>query len=127
MIYKGFDISLNKFLVDKMSVSIHNQEELISLHKRRVDIYGIMSDNIDNFGKLKELESELTSLQFQAQELWGFPKDRNKHTWEFGLFNPLCKCQMMDYEMSVGKHHKSSECPLHSPEKERVYKINIAL
>lgn len=61
---------------------------------------------------LKECDKLCTGIEFELQELWGFPMDIKYHKfWE----RPRCKCCKMDNEERAGTGYYiiNENCPLH--------------
>ena len=61
---------------------------------------------------LKKIGDEITEIEYELQELWGFPKDRASHThW----LRPIkCKCPKLDNKDAWGhEYYINEECPLH--------------
>lgn len=66
---------------------------------------------------LKKIGDEITEIEYELQELWGFPKDRASHThW----LRPIkCKCPKLDNKDAWGhEYYINEECPLHGTNKE---------
>lgn len=69
---------------------------------------GLLTDeDIDVFNTLVEQH------EYELQELWGFNRDRSRHT--YWLVNPTCSCPKMDNNDCYGQEVKwySEYCPWH--------------
>jgi hypothetical protein len=64
--------------------------ELIkSTHLNRLDISSEMEDSLSNPASLRKMFTEVTELEYQLQEIWGFDRDAGKHYWNQA---PHCSC-----------------------------------
>jgi len=88
--YKTFSSFLNMNLLKKVGIS-ENQEtvkNILFFHLKRNKLF-YKASNTNNPIDLKKIANEQKEIEFKLQELWGFPKDENKHRfWEI----PKCSC-----------------------------------
>jgi len=64
--------------------------ELIkSTHLNRLDISSEMEDSLSNPASLRKMFTEVTELEYQLQDIWGFDLDASKHYWNHA---PHCTC-----------------------------------
>ena len=109
-LYDGSYIVLNSSLVCKQGV-YDNLENIKKIHYEKSVIHDIM-ENTDDVGELRLYSYLLTELEFELQELWGFPRDSKYHRfWNI----PKCTCPKMDNEdFYPSKHcYMDLECPIH--------------
>lgn len=64
---------------------------------------------------IDNLNSQLESVEYRLQDLWGFEKNANYHTWWLRPKN--CKCPKLDNQDPAyygGGKIITEECPIHS-------------
>lgn len=101
---------INKKLAEKMNLNEDIIKKIEELHLKRKDYYNRME--IAPVDDLKEWDRLLTELEYDLQELWGFPMDSKYHKfWE----RPHCLCPKMDNRdrYPSGYYVINEECPLH--------------
>lgn len=103
-------LKINKVLLLKQNCA-ENLAKIKELHQQKRDIYQkiILSEDADF---LKKYAEQITDIEFQLQDAWKFPRDRNFHRfWE----TPKCRCPRMDNEDHYphGYYFFSLDCPLH--------------
>ena len=113
---------LNANLVQKQSVSSENLKKIIKLHQDRYEIFHLMNamDPETDKEELQECYKELTELEFNLQELWGFEKDKMYHRfWN----QPHCSCPSMDNDESYpyGPYYISKGCYHYLPDEKKEF------
>jgi len=104
--------TLNKRLLDQQN-AWGNLTEIIEAHELKLCIYHLLHETKDK-ALIKSLASDLTEIEFELQELWGFSKDKMFHRfWEY----PKCTCPRLD-NIDAYPHMRyiSISCPLHGDE-----------
>lgn len=84
---------LNKQLLDKHN-AWSNLDKLKDTHVLKLTIYDLMKDTMDA-KLLKSLAKDITEIEYELQDLWGFPRDRSFHRFWIA---PGCSCPTMDNE-----------------------------
>jgi hypothetical protein len=107
---------VNPQLIAKMKVSLANLECIKALHLRRYHIFDEMrtlDEESMGYKKIaRPMLKELTQIEFDLQEAWGFPKDSNFHRfWDI----PGCTCPTIDNNERIGTGYFiiNGGCPLH--------------
>lgn len=102
-------IVLNKRLLDNQN-AWSNLDAIKDAHWLKLMVYEMLEETSDR-DTLKSLGNDLTEIEFELQDLWGFPLDANYHRfWEY----PKCTCPKMDN--ADWYPHRSviqKDCPLH--------------
>jgi hypothetical protein len=88
VVHKDMTFRLNpNLLTDK---NAWDKLELIkSTHLNRLDICSEMEDSLSNPASLRKMFREVTELEYQLQDIWGFDRDASKHYWNQA---PHCAC-----------------------------------
>lgn len=111
VVYNGMPIyKLNKHLLERQNC-VENLQKIKDAHISKLTVYSKIEKTSDK-QELKKLANLITEIEFNLQELWKFPKDKNFHKfWE----TPKCLCPKMDNMDSYphGYYIISSDCPLH--------------
>lgn len=99
-------------LAEKQNLSEGARRLIVRLHESRVELFK-KAAGLKNPRKLKELADELESVEFELQEVWGFERDRLKHSWWYRI--PRCACPKMDNSERLRGRIIMDGCPVHSP------------
>lgn len=112
--YNGTNYTVNAQLVKKRGLDQEAVNALKLLHCKRICILETM-ELVRNRETLYNLAEELTSTEYDMQELWGFERDHSYHQW----WNwPRCTCPKMDNAERIGHPDLcivNESCPLHWP------------
>jgi len=103
-------IVINSNLLDSQDCW-DNLESIKDCHRQKLEIYNAIEKEEDP-EKLKEFPELLQNLEFELQELWGFPKNAKFHRfWD----TETCECPKMDNNDAYpsGRYVISGNCPLH--------------
>lgn len=74
---------LNPALVEQLKVSDENLRMICLTHSYKHEILQKMKRKNISKKKLREYATTITQLEFELQDLWGFPQDINYHKfWE---------------------------------------------
>lgn len=101
---------INKELASKQNLSEETIEKIEELHMKRKDYYNRMK--IAPTHELKRWDKACSELEYDLQELWGFPRDSRYHKfWE----RPRCCCPQMDCSDAypTGYYIINGDCLLH--------------
>jgi len=104
-------VTINSNLLD-IQDCWDNLEAIKDVHRQKLEIYQQIDDTDEG---LPELAAKITQLEFELQELWGFPQDIRFHRfWE----TPTCECPKMDNSDAYpsGYYSVAANCPLHGDE-----------
>lgn len=76
--------------------------------------FGVMETlkNTEDVQEMRVLDKKLEDIEYEIQELFKFPRDKNYHRfWE----RPHCACPKMDNQDNWGTGHYiiNQSCPLH--------------
>lgn len=105
--------SLNVELVKKQNLSDEKIERIKHLHVIRLDLHKKMALYEDS-KVLQNMFQDITDLEYELQELWGFQPDITKQPW-FKV--PKCTCPKMDNEDDKPYlQHFVLTCPIHGSE-----------
>ena len=121
-----YNVILNDSLVHDKGVSASKVEAIKQVHQLKNVIF-TMADNTDNIDALRMLANMYTNIEFQLQDLWGFHKNIDFHSfWKF----PKCTCPQLDNEDALGTeyHVYNADCPIHGfliPFKKKTIKRNV--
>ena len=85
-------------------------DDIKESHHLRMVIYEILEETNDR-AMLRSLAEDLTEIEFELQDLWGFPRDRRYHRfWEA----PKCECPILDnMDGYPYMSYVNLDCPLH--------------
>lgn len=112
--YKGKEMHLiNKRLLDSQNCW-ENLEKIKALHVKRYELFDKLGKT-KKLEKLQEIDLDLKNLEFELQDLWGFPRDVNFHKfWN----RPKCLCPKIDNDdrYPTGYYIIAGKCPLHGTE-----------
>ncbi len=113
--YKGKEVLiLNKALLDQQKCW-ENLEHLKAVHKERLKLEDKMK-RVKRIKTLRKYDEKYTELEFELQELWGFPRNANYHRfWN----RPQCECPKLDNEDAYlsGYYVVNGHCKLHGHSK----------
>lgn len=110
---------INPSLLQAQYVSDEVLELIKKLHREKLEVQWQMEAiGLEDKETLLECDKELTRLEFELQDLWGFPRNYKYHRyWD----RPLCSCAKMDnsdkyphgrYSVNGGCYHALR---LHTP------------
>jgi hypothetical protein len=101
---------LNPFMLNQYD-AWHNLDALKDMHTLKLVIYLDIEQETDP-KRLKQLDLDLQEIEFELQDLWGFPRDARYH--KFWL-RPKCTCPKLDNEDAypTGFYTTNQECPIH--------------
>lgn len=104
-------IILNTGLLERQKITKKGLTKLLDLHEKLQDVYSKMRAE-DSPIALKELDREVTLLNFELQKVWGFPQNADFHHW---YTVPKCQCPRMDNLERYGTRFRiiSANCPVH--------------
>lgn len=103
-------VTLSKRLLDTQN-AWENLDAIKECHKHILTLYTVIDEQNDP-EVLKEVDGQITDIEFQLQKLWGFPQDKNFHRF---WLRPKCTCPKMDNDDAypTGYYNISGDCPLH--------------
>ena len=102
---------LNPQLVEEKCLSDENLKELKALHAIRFALFETMAEETEK-NTLRKYCGVLEALEFKMQEAWGFPQDRNFHSW--WVQAPHCSCSESNLTHFIGKGRLiNPDCILH--------------
>lgn len=89
---RGNLLQLNRhlFSFNNVTDTTEKRSKILRLHQQRLDLFDAIGDLPDQDAKLHQLVADLERIEFALQETWGFPQDRDKHSWWWQV--PKCKC-----------------------------------
>jgi len=111
--YNGHSIVINSRLLDSKN-AWGNIENIKTLHLEKLKVFEKM-EKTNNKKELKKYAEKIEQIEFSLQTEWGFPLNKNFHTW----YNvPKCTCPKMDNEDNRGTDYRiiSEDCPVHGKE-----------
>lgn len=102
---------INKNMIESQGVSDENLELIKECVIDRIKIFKLM-EATDSIIELLNYASEVETLEYKQQRLWGFPEDYTFHRW-FEV--PKCKCPTLDNADRIGtvERNVSVQCPIH--------------
>jgi hypothetical protein len=107
--HDGNTSQLSSALVKKQGLNQNDVDKIKKLHNKKYDILLEMKETEDS-AQLKLLSLDIEAVEFELQEAWGFPKDRNYHYW---WQVPHCECDgRSGYGTLVSPINKN--CKVHS-------------
>lgn len=113
--FKGKEYRINPTLVKAQGLTDNNIENIISLHKARLDFcYDLEKSGVPaNPEERTKAVEVIRDIEFALQNEWGFDKDENYHVYWNTL--PGCKCPVMDNVDTQGTkyRHINKICPFH--------------
>ena len=89
----------------------NNLDKIKKLHVEKFKVFKKM-EKTNDVEKIKQFVKDIENLEFQLQLAWGFPQDRNYHTW----YNiPRCTCPKIDNREKCGTEFRivDGNCPIH--------------
>ena len=105
---------LNEKLLDSQNVR-HNVTKILDEHEKinMLFMYAMSKKNL-SFDERERIKTALKNMEYTLQELWGFPRDENRHTHRLRL--PGCTCPKDDNREMIGKigWWVNEHCPWHS-------------
>lgn len=112
--YRGYSTIINENLL-RAKGAFENLDSIKKLHIEKFKIFKKM-EKTNDVEKLRNLANNIESIEYQLQELWCFPKDKNYHFW-FDV--PKCTCPMSDNMENRGTENRviDKNCPIHGNEK----------
>ena len=106
--------TLNPMLIKRQEVSVDGVKKLIKLHEERFINLDLMTecDPVKDKFVLRQMAEINTNIEYQLQDIWGFPKDASYHYW-YEL--PHCNCPKMDNADRKGTKLQviTTDCPIH--------------
>jgi hypothetical protein len=109
----GKEYAVNPYFAIQRKASYKTLEKVKSIHVQLCDLVKKV-DEEDDAVKLNKLVDEITELDYQLQDLWGFERDKNFHTWLKKSKRFHCTCPILDNEdMPKDMRFISEDCPLH--------------
>jgi len=113
--FRGKEYRINPNLVRKSGVTDEGIENIISLHKARLEFCA----DLEKAGVPEAAEerarcvSVIRDIEFALQKEWGFGQDEDFHVYWNSL--PGCKCPVMDNLDARGTkyRHINKNCPYH--------------
>lgn len=110
--YKKQSLTLNKRIIDQQNCW-KNLERIKALYLEKMKLYEKLQRSRKK-ETLKDLDVQVTQLEFNLQDLWGFERDARYHRfWE----RPKCKCSKLDNSDSYPYiQYINGNCPLHGNE-----------
>jgi hypothetical protein len=111
VLYKDKQYYLNEKLCHVQKISDATLYNIVQKHIQKLMIFEQMEET-DDPQTLKDLSNIVTDIEFDLQELWGFPLDINFHRW-YDI--PKCSCPKMDNSENIGTKYRiiSGACPIH--------------
>lgn len=99
-------------LAKEMGTSEENTSKIEDIH----ELFYLMFSNIETYNSVygrKGVAEMVTHLDYTLQELWGFERNINYHTYWYRI--PGCKCPESDNMLMLGVDHKviDKTCPYH--------------
>lgn len=112
--YKDYTINVNEDLLD-YNQCWHNLPGILETRIKIQDLFHLaelMVDHQEEWCPSKILE-RLTELEYQLQDYWNFPQNKDFHTYQWDL--PQCKCPSTDNKerAGMGSWIVSVDCPYH--------------
>lgn len=98
---------LNKGLVKERGLSDFKIYALEQQHERLRDCL----ENPEKYGTNKDVVLLIREIEYTLQELWGFPKDINYHTY-WGRVKG-CNCPSSDNQIGSPYKWVRTTCPFH--------------
>lgn len=102
---------LNGTLALRQKLTITRVNEIKKFHVARNGLFHA-AELLAEQGRYEEvrlLQDAMHEVEFKLQELWGFDKDKDRHTFWYRL--PHCACPKMD--QMPGRHTINLNCPIH--------------
>ncbi len=89
-----------------------NVPSILDKHRERIEIHAAMMETKD-VTLLQLYDNMYTEIEFELQDLWGFPRNANYHRF---WYRPKCQCPRMDNDDSYPYRHViSGGCEIHWP------------
>lgn len=109
--WDGRDYALNSGLLKQKGISKKAFSGLVNLHRAKNGLFRV-ADMTRNLDLLPLLAKELTQIEYDLQELWGFPLDDRFHEW---YLMPRCTCPKTDnLDMrGINRQIMSCDCIVH--------------
>lgn len=109
---------LNSTLLERQQVTDEQLSALKMSHQLRHVIFEGAKSTTEPL-KLKMLAAMFEALEFEQQELWNFPRDKNFHRW-FDF--PGCLCPKLDNAGMIGidRRIRAQNCPIHGWEEKGI-------
>lgn len=107
------EIILSKAFIDRQNAWL-NLDKIKEAYLLKYVIYDVIEETTDK-KQLKSLVADLTEVEFEIQELFGF--ERNAWYHRFWM-TPGCQCPRLDNEENFGTKYSiiAEDCPLHGVE-----------
>lgn len=105
-----YSILINEYLLNA-KCAWSNLNKIKKLHVEKFKVFKKIEKTNDK-EKIKQFVKDIENLEFQLQSAWGFPLDRNYHTW----YNvPRCTCPKADNRENYGTEFRiiDGNCPIH--------------
>lgn len=105
---------LNSNLIKKQDLNEDQIDKIADLHAFLEETMNKMDALKDgDVIELRELRDEVERLEFALQDAWGFPQDKNFHSWWYRV--PHCRCPKLDNQDWYGTKFRITvaNCPIH--------------
>lgn len=112
------DIILNRNMLTEQGIDEEGEKAILALHEERMLIFEMMSaiDPDTEMGRLRlrEWASVVEDLEYRLQDAWGFPRNRDYHSWWYRV--PHCNCPQLDNYDYYGTPFRIfvETCPVHN-------------
>jgi hypothetical protein len=92
--------------------TVEDLEAIKAVHVKRLELFAKIEEEEDPV-ILHLLADQITDIDFELQEAWGFDSDIRYHTWWYQA--PKCSCAKLDNHDFLGSGLSSvnENCPLH--------------
>ena len=113
--------SLNPELIRKQGLDEKGIDKVADLHADLDDVFERMKaldpSNETELIELRAYADLVEKIEFALQDAWGFPQNRDFHSWWFKV--PHCRCPKMDNADWVGTDLRitTGSCPIHGGKK----------
>jgi hypothetical protein len=111
--YGSTGIRLNRRLVIQKNLSDEQIVYILHLHEMKLMIMDNMSKtDVSDRDALVKMAENITSLEYQLQDAWDFPRNEDYHCF---WYLPHCSCPKLDNDDAYpsGWYVRSSDCPIH--------------
>lgn len=111
--YQDHSVTLNRFLIKKRNISNISVWKIMVLHRQQLEIEVAMEKMpVTAVNLLQSLMDEITEINFELQDLWGFQRNADFHKTHY---LPHCTCPKIDNDVMVGtpQRYIAEGCPLH--------------
>ena len=103
---------INSELIKAKAITDDVLEKIKNLHIEKHRLFAYMKEDEISNTELKCIAIDITDIEYQLQDLWGFPRDPNYHGW---YLIPKCTCPKMDNHDRRGTRYRiiSGDCIIH--------------